>query len=111
MAHTATDAQITKVLEITGENDYVFVAALVVKLTDGQWARAKQLLDAWDEEYAPGSSGISLRGGSDGVYYLPTEAGNDIRSRMRLLLGLPEFRDSDLTGTPTTTAIPVIPVF
>lgn len=102
---TAADKQITKVLEITGENDYALVSALIEKLTDGQWSRVKELITAWDEEYAPGSSAIGLQGGKDGVFYLPTEAGNDIRSRMRLLLGMSEFRDSGTTGVPTTCAV------
>ncbi len=102
---SATDAQIDKVREIAGENDYVFVGGLIAKLTDGQWARAKQLITAWADEYSDGAPGVSVRGGRDGVFYQPTEAGNDIRSRMRLLLGLPEFRDASLTGTPTTQAV------
>lgn len=108
---TPSDKQITKVLEITGENSYVFVSALTEKLTDGQWARVKELIVAWDEEFPAGDPGLSLRGGSDGLYLLPTEAGNDIRGRMRLLLGLSEFRDSSLTGSPTTTVVPVVPWF
>lgn len=102
---TATDAQIDKVREIAGENDYSFVSALIEKLTEGQWIRAKQLITAWTDEYSDGAPGISVRGGRDGVFYLPTEAGNDIRSKMRLLLGLPEYRDADLTGNPVTQAV------
>lgn len=108
---TSSDKQITQVLEITGENDYALIDGLIENLTDGQWARVKELITAWDAKFAPGKPGISIRGGSDALYYLPTEAGGDIRSRMRLLLGLPEFRDAELTGNPTTTVVPVIPWF
>ena len=92
----ATDAQIDKVREITGENSYAFVAGLIELLTDGQWARALELITAWDAEYPAGES-IGLQGG--GVQFDPhVDAGLDIRSRMRLLMGLPEIRSSMITG-------------
>jgi hypothetical protein len=109
-----TDAQIVKVLEITGESGgedgYETISTAIDDLSDGQWARALELITAWDAEYEAGASSISVRGGN-GVYYLPTEAGNDIRSRMRLLLGYPEYRDASITGIPTTTAIATEYVF
>ena len=108
---TPTDKQVDKVREIAGENNSVLVSALIAKLTDGAWARAKEFITAWDEEFPPGDPGLSIRGGSDGLYLLPTEAGNDIRGRMRLLLGLPEFRDASLTGVPVTQSVPTRWVF
>jgi hypothetical protein len=33
---------------------------------------------------------------------------DDIRRRMRLLLGLPEFRDASITGQPGTISVPVL---
>jgi len=94
----ATDAQIDKVREIAGENDYDLVAGLIATRTDGQWARAIELITAWDTEYPAGES-IGIKGGSRGIQYDPhTDAGLDIRNRMRLLLGLPELRSSAITG-------------
>lgn len=106
-----TDEEIDKVCEVAGENDYAFVAGLIATRTDAQWSRAKGLIDFWDAKFSAGKPGISIRGGGDAIYYLPTEAGNDIRARMRLVLGLPEVRDSEITGGPTTVAVTVVPVF
>lgn len=98
-----TDAQIDKVREITGENSYAFIAALIDKLTNAQWARALKLITAWDDEYPAGQS-IGLRG--DGIEYNPhIDAGQDIRSRMRLLIGLPEIRSSGITGEDGSTVL------
>ena len=95
-----TDEQVDKAREIAGENSYSFVAALIDKLTDGQWARALELITAWDTEYPAGES-IGIKGGSDGIQYDPhTDAALDIRNRMRLLLGLPEQRSTAVTGEP-----------
>jgi hypothetical protein len=91
----ASDVQIDKVREICGENNYAFVAGLIEALTSGQWARALELIDAWDEEYPAGES-IGLQGS---IQYNPhIDAGLDIRNRMRLLLGLPEERGAAVTG-------------
>jgi hypothetical protein len=93
---TPTEPQIDKVREIAGENRYATISNLIDNLTDGQWARALELITAWDTEYAAGES-IGLQG--EGVVLDPhVDAGLDIRSRMRLLLGLPELRSSSITG-------------
>jgi hypothetical protein len=93
-----TDAQIDKVREIAGENDYDLVSDLIAELTNGQWARALELITAWDTEYPAGES-IGISGGNRGIQYNPhTDAGLDIRNRMRLLLGLTEMRDVGVTG-------------
>ena len=93
-----TDAQVDKVREIAGENSYTFVASMIALLTDGQWARALELITVWDTEYPAGES-IGIKGGSDGIQYDPhTDTGLDVRNRMRLLLGLPEMRSSVITG-------------
>jgi hypothetical protein len=91
----ATDAQIDKVREIAGENNYASIALLIDNLTDGQWARALQLIVAWDAEYPAGES-IRLTGNVTLDPHI--DAGLDIRSRMRLLLGLPELRSVAVTG-------------
>lgn len=98
-----TDAQVDKVREIAGESDYDAVADLISDLTDGQWARALELITAWDAEYEPGAPGVSVKD-----VYSPTAAGMDIRGRTRLLIGLPEFRDPSLTGMPTTQAVETV---
>jgi len=93
---TPTDAQIDKVREVTGENDYDLIAALIETRTDAQWERALELMDAWDAEYPAGES-IGIRG--QGVEFNPhIDAGLDIRNRMRLLFGLPEVRSAAITG-------------
>lgn len=104
---SATDEQITKVREIVGEPDKLLVTALITTLSTADWNRAEELITAWDAKFAPGKPGVSLRGGKEGVFYLPTEAGEDIRARMRILLGLSEFRSADITGGPATVAVPV----
>jgi len=94
----ASDSDIDKVREIAGENNYAHVSELISGLTNGQWQRALELIDAWDTEYPAGES-VGIQGGSRGIQYDPhTDAGLDIRNRMRLLLGLPEQRDSSITG-------------
>lgn len=93
---TPTDEQVDKVREIAGENSYTLIADLIDALTDGQWVRTLELITAWDEEYPAGQS-IGIKG--SGIQYDPhVDAGLDIRSRMRLLLGLPEFRSTAITG-------------
>jgi hypothetical protein len=91
----AADEEIDKVREIAGENSYAYIARLIDGLTDGQWERALELIDAWDTEYPAGES-IRLVGN---VQFDPhIDAGLDIRNRMRLLLGLPEIRSTAITG-------------
>lgn len=92
----ATDQEIDKVREIAGETSYARVAVWIKALTEGQWERALELIDAWDNEYPAGES-IGIHG--EGVELNPhIDAGLDIRNRMRLLLGQPELRSSALTG-------------
>jgi len=98
MPPSADDSEIDKVREIAGENNYAFVKSRIALLTNGQWDRALELIDAWDAEYPAGES-IGIKGGSRGIQYDPhLDAGLDIRSRMRLLLGLPEVRSLAITG-------------
>ena|SRR5687768_10056838 len=93
---TPTEEQIDKTREVAGENDYEYVEELIDDLNDSQWARALELHAAWDE-YPEGDT-IGLEGGRDAVLYSSELSRGDIRVRMRLLLGLPEFRDASLTG-------------
>lgn len=98
-----TDEEIDYVREVAGENDTEFVAPLIDSLNDAQVERALALVDAWNE-IAPGDL-IALEGGREGVKLSDQEGLDDIRRRMRLLLGLPEFRDYDLTGGPATMGV------
>ncbi len=98
---TPTDEDIDFVREVTGENSTTLIAALVDNLNDAQWARALDLVTAWNE-ISPGDL-LSLQGGRDGVKLSDQEGLDDLRKRMRLLLGLPELRDATLTGGPATT--------
>jgi hypothetical protein len=93
---TPTEAQIEKTREIAGENSYDYVESLIDALNDSQWARALLLHADWDEY--PAGDTIELEGGSEAVNYSSETARGDIRIRLRLLLGLPELRDSLLTG-------------
>jgi len=99
----ASDREIDKVREIAGETSYGYVSELITNLTSGQWARAVELIDAWDTEYPAGES-ISIKG--NGVELNPhIDAGLDIRNRMRLLLGLPEERASAITVESSSMAL------
>lgn len=100
---TPTEAQIEKTREVAGENSYGFIEGLIDTRNDSQWARVLQLLVEWDE-YPEGDT-VELEGGRDAVNYSSETARGDIRIRLRLLLGLPEFRDSALTGAATSTAL------
>ena len=93
---TPTQEQIDKTREVAGENNYGFVEDLIDELNDSQWARALELHTAWDD-YPEGDT-IGLEGGRDAVLYSSETSRGDIRVRMRLLLGLPEFRDPGITG-------------
>lgn len=98
---TPTDEDIDFTREVAGENDSAVIAALIDNLNDAQWARALDLITAWTG-VTPGDL-LTLQGGRDGVQ-LSDQAGlDDIRKRMRLLLGLPELRDATLTGGAATT--------
>lgn len=92
----ATDEEIDSVREVAGENDTATVSALIDNLNDAQWERALDLITAWEE--FPAGSVLALKGGRDGVIDSDELAREDIRRRMRLLLGLPEQRSAILTG-------------
>lgn len=100
---TPTEAQIEKTREVAGENDYEFIEDLVDELNDSQWTRALALQTSWDEY--PAGDTIALEGGRDAVNYSSILSREDIRGRMRLLLGLPEFRDASLTGQGYSHAV------
>lgn len=100
---TPTEAQIDKTREIAGEKSYAYVAGLIDRLNDAQWARALQLQTAWTD-YPEGDT-IELEGGDDAVNYSSETARRDIRARMRLLLELPELRDANLTGEASSVAL------
>lgn len=90
---------------MAGENDYAFVATIIDNLNDAQWERALDLITAW-KTITPGDLMGLSGGGRDGVRLEDQEGLNDVRARMRLLLGLPEFRDVGLTGGPGSYALP-----
>lgn len=100
---TATDEEINDVREVAGENDFDFVSDLIGDLNSAQFDRALDLTTEWQKVTA--GDLVALRGGRDGVELSDREGLDDIRARMRLLLGLPELRDSGLTGGPSTTAV------
>lgn len=103
---TPTDEDIDSVREVAGENSTTVVAPLIDNLNDAQWGRALDFITSWGE-FAPGSV-LRLEGGREGVFDSDQLALEDIRRRMRLLLGLPELRDSSLTGGFATTSVPVL---
>lgn len=104
---TVSDEDIDSVREIAGEIDFDSVATLIDNLNDAQWNRALDFITAWNE-YAPGSVMELVNGGRQGVNERDQDALEDIRRRMRLLLGLPELRDTDITGGFGTTSTPVL---
>jgi len=104
---TPTDEDIDFVREVTGEVSFEFIATLIDKLNDAQWSRALEFVSAWNE-YAPGSVMELVNGGREGVNEKDQDALEDIRRRLRLLLGLPEVRDISITGGFGTTSVPVL---
>lgn len=104
---TPTDEDIDFVREVAGELDFDLVSTLIDNLNDAQWLRALDLVTVWNE-YAPGSVMRLEDGGRQGVFDSDQEALEDIRRRLRLLLGLPETRDTDLTGGFGSTSVPVL---
>jgi hypothetical protein len=98
-----TDGDIDAVREVAGENDGAYVLTLIDNLNDAEWARALDFVTAWNE-IAPGDL-LGLGGGRDGLKLSDQEGLDDLRKRMRLLLGLPEFRDWSLTGGPATIGV------
>lgn len=99
----ATDEEVNTVREVAGENDDAYVLSLVGLLNDAQWERALEFVDAWAE--FPAGDVLALKGGRDGVIDSDELARQDIRGRMRLLLGLSEFRDADLTGMASSRSV------
>lgn len=97
----ASDEEIDKVREIAGENDYTFIATLIDNLTDAQWQRALDFMDAWDA-FNPGDVSFTMQGGRDGVGLSDQFELDDVRKRMRLLLGLPELRAADMGAISQT---------
>lgn len=110
MSFTASDEEIDFVREIAGEASFEYVSTLIDSLNDAQWNRALDLISAWTE-FEPGSVMELVNGGREGVNDSDQKALEDIRRRMRLLLGLPEVRSSSLTGAMGSTSIPVLWVF
>lgn len=101
MAIDAEDQDIDAVREAAGELNFAFISTLIHRLNDAQWERALELVTAWGE--FPAGDVLALKGGRDGVIDSDEAAREDIRKRLRLLLGLPELRDADITGAPSTT--------
>lgn len=101
---TPTNEDINFVREVAGELDFDFVSSLIDELNDDQWLRALDLVAKWNET-EPGDV-IALKGGKEGVIIAIHDDGlddslRDIRFRMRLLLGLPQYPDSSITGGGT----------
>jgi hypothetical protein len=109
MSFTASNENIDSVREIAGEASFEFISSLTDNLNDAQWNRALDFIAAWNE-FAPGDL-LSMEGGRDGIKLSDIESLEDIRRRMRLLLGLPETRDLSLTGGFGTTSVPVLTVW
>lgn len=104
---TPTDEDVSFVREVTGEISKTFIASLIDNLNDAEWGRALDLITAWNQ-YPPGSVMELVNGGREGVNEKDRDALEDIRRRMRLLLGLPEVRDNSLTGGLSSTSVPVL---
>ena len=103
---TPTDEDIDSVREVAGENDTSFITTLIDNLNDAKWARALDLIVAWSD--FPAGSVLQLEGGREGVKLSHELSREDIRKRMRLLLGLPELRDVGLTGLGASIGIPTL---
>lgn len=104
---TPTDEDINFVREVAGELNATYVGTLIDNLNDAQWSRALDLVTAWNE-YPAGSVMSLQNGGREGVYDSDQDALEDIRRRMRLLLGLPELRDASLTGGFDSCSVPAM---
>lgn len=100
---TPTDEDINDVREVAGENDNDFISTLIDELNDAQWERALALVGLW--HLVTAGDLIALEGGREGVKLSDQEGLDDIRARMRLLLGLPEFRDASLLGGPGSRTV------
>ena len=106
MSFTATDEDIDAVREVAGELDFDYISGLIDNLNDAQWSRALDFIEEWNKT-APGDL-IGLKGGRDGVRLEDQEGLDDIRKRMRLLLGLPELRTTDITGQAGSCSVPTL---
>ena len=106
---TPTDEDVNDVREVTGEISRSLISGLIDNLNDAEWGRALDLVTAWGGIEA--GDLLSIEGGRDGVKLVDQENLDDVRRRMRLLLGLPEFRDADITGQPASTSVPVLWVY
>lgn len=104
---TPTDDDIDDVREVAGENSTTFIEPLIDNLNDAKWAKALDFVTAW-REFPPGSVMRLENGGREGVFDSELDALEDIRRRMRLLLGLPELRDTSLTGGFGSTSVPTL---
>jgi len=105
----ADDEEVNDVREVTGEVSRVLIASLIEKLNDAEWKRALDLVGLWREKDL--GDLLSIEGGRDGIRLRDQDDLDSIRRAMRLLLGLPEFRDASITGAATTTSVPVLWVF
>lgn len=106
---TPTEEQIEKTREVAGENSYSYVESKVNALNDSQWSRALDLHDLWDEY--PADDVLAIEGGRDGVRLSSPDSRESVRKTMRLLLGLPEMRDTSVTGLETSGALVNCAVF
>jgi hypothetical protein len=102
----ADDEEVNDVREVTGETSRALIASLIDKLNDAEWERALDLVGLWREKDL--GDLLSIEGGRDGVRLRDQDDLDSIRRVMRLLLGLPEFRDASITGAATTTSVPVL---
>lgn len=107
MAFTATDEDIDNVREVAGELDFDYISSLIDNLNDAQWNRALDFIASWLQT-DPGDLIDLQNGGREGVNLIAQAGLDDIRKRMRLLLGLPELRATDITGQAGTTSVPVL---
>lgn len=101
---TPTDEDVDYVREVTGENSSSLIALLIDSLNDAEWARALELVTAW-QDFPAGSVLTLVNGGRQGVNDSDELAREDIRRRMRLLLGLPELRGDMILGGPASAAV------
>jgi hypothetical protein len=106
---TIEDEDIDSTREVAGELSFSYISTLIDNLNDAQWERVLDFISAW-QQIAPGDL-IGLQGGKEGVRLEDQESLDDIRKRMRLLLGLPELRDTSITGGVATTSVPTLWVY
>lgn len=104
-----SDEEIDAVREIAGEVSFTYIGTLIDSLNDAQWSRALDFITAWNQ-FAPGDL-MALEGGREGVKLDDATNLEDVRRRMRLLLGLPEMRDTSLTGGFSSVSVPVLWTF